>query len=238
MGFPLAPLTEKGVSIVPFTGGAKFVLDGEVIANWAVAPAKIAEIAGTGFKENLVAHTTAKGNAQSAYEQALQAIGKGSGAKAPSKAPSAAAAVEAAAVKAGTTATVAFYPLSKMKTDPVVPLLKATKVYQPVAGTSSGSRYFAVGISDGLKVAARIKPGTLSVRIEGTQFEGAQATLAAAGIFGPEFGGAYSEKYASMHVDIKGVVDAQKVVGAVLGVLHQFITHPVPDLKPLEANAA
>ena len=40
-------------------------------------------------------------------------------------------------------------------------------MYQPVKGTSQGSRYFVVGGNQDLRIAARLSGGTLSVRIEG-----------------------------------------------------------------------
>lgn len=234
IGFSTAPLVENSISLVPFTGGVKFVKGGEVLSTWACAPAKVAEIAQNGFDEKSAMHVTAKGNADTAYAQALSAVGKE-----PTKGTTGKVTATAKAAKAKVTVApagpVPLFPLDKMKTAPLVKLITATQLYQPVSSTSQGSRYYVVGMSNGVKVAARIKSNTISVRIEGTSFAAISPTLTAAGFFGPEFGGSFSDNYASMHVQIANIFDAQKVVGSVIGILHEHIKHPVPDLKPLEA---
>jgi len=49
------------------------------------------------------------------------------------------------------------YPLDKLETGNRVKLISATKMYQPVKGSSGSSRYFLIARSDDLKVAVRIK---------------------------------------------------------------------------------
>jgi len=63
------------------------------------------------------------------------------------------------------------FDITKMFTAPTVTMIKATKLYQPVSGTSSGSRYFIIALSPAIKVAARWKKGHasegLALRVEG-----------------------------------------------------------------------
>ena len=54
-----------------------------------------------------------------------------------------------------------------MFTAPLTKLRDATQLYQPVSGTSGGSRYFMVAANQDLRIGARLHGGTLSVRIEG-----------------------------------------------------------------------
>ncbi len=51
-------------------------------------------------------------------------------------------------------------------TTPPVLLSEATKLYQPVRGTSSGSIYFVVALGEDVKVAARMSKSKMSVRVE------------------------------------------------------------------------
>lgn len=229
MGFDVQPLLDKGVKIAPFVSGAKFVYDGEVIAQLPAAPAKLAEISAKGFNGTKADHKALQANAQSAIAEAMAYFEqtKAPVAKAPTK-------PKATAVPVDATGTVEIFPKDKMKSAALVPLATATALYQPVSGTSSGSRYYVVGCGTGIKVAARLKSKTLSVRVEGPDFAKLSPKLIEAGVFGPEFAGQYNDGYASMHVDISGKSDAQKVVGAVLGVLHGHITHMMPDVSLLE----
>ena len=58
-----------------------------------------------------------------------------------------------------------------MFTAPLTKLRDATQLYQPVSGTSGGSRYFMVAANQDLRIGARLHGGTLSVRIEGPGVE-------------------------------------------------------------------
>ncbi len=227
LGLDTKPLDAAGIALVPYSGGVKFVKEHEVFASWAVAPAKVAEIGQNGYDPNSLMHAAAKGNAEAAYTQALQMAGKpvAGASKSASKKPGKTVPVAAA---------VATYPVEDMKTGTQVPLIKADMLYQPVKSTSAGSRYYVVGLSDTIKVAARLKANTLSIRIEGKAFSALAPVLSASGFFGATFGGSFTDDYASMHVEIANAFDAQKVVGSVLGILYEHIKHGVPSLKPLE----
>jgi hypothetical protein len=124
----------------------------------------------------------------------------------------------------------------------MISLLQATQLFQPVKGTSQGSRYFVVGLGAGIKVAARYKGdnenGKLSVRIEGEAFPKLTMKIQEAGVFGPSFAGTFDQKYASMHVAVAGKKEAQRVIGAVLGSMAPFIGHACPDIEPLMKVAA
>jgi hypothetical protein len=120
--------------------------------------------------------------------------------------------------------------------------MQADKMFQPVKGTSMGSKYFVVGLGAGIKVAARYKgtpeQGKLSVRIEGDSFPKLTMKIQEAGVFGPAFAGTFGEKYASMHVAVAGKKEAQRVIGAVLGSMAPHIGHACPDIEPLMKVAA
>ena len=76
------------------------------------------------------------------------------------------------------------FPADKLKTAPTVPLLQATQLYQPVKGSSSHSRYFLVGANSELRIAARYKQQSLSIRVEGQAFAKNKARLEACGFTG------------------------------------------------------
>ena len=228
MGLDVQPLLDKGVKIAPFVSGAKFVSDGEVIAQLPAAPAKLSEIGIKGYDAKKADHKTLKANAESAIQNALDYF------KADALAVDTPTAKVKATAKAAQPAGVELFPTDQMKSATPVPLTNATALYQPVKGTSGGSRYYVVGVSEGIKVAARWKATQLSVRVEGPKFAKVAPTLIEGGLFGPEFAGQYNDDYASMHVEIAGKSDAQKVVGAVLGLLNDYIAHPVPNMNLLE----
>jgi hypothetical protein len=54
-----------------------------------------------------------------------------------------------------------------MKTAAPVPLRTASQMYQPVKGSSLGSRYFVVAANQDLRIAAKWESGALAIRIEG-----------------------------------------------------------------------
>lgn len=249
----------KGVKFMPYTGGVKFVSDGEVLVTWTIAPVKLADMANKGYDPGNPLHETIKGNLTKALAELDAALGT---AKAKPKAkagvkinptPGVAqviadqspsitmsgmtSSITATVVPAG--ASVPEYPPNQMKTGTKVALKDATALYQPVKGTSESSRYYAVGISPGLKVACRYQAASkeLSVRVEGPSFAKMQQTLLNAGLFGPEFSGQFQGSYASMHIKAPSPVDVQKVVGAVISCLCSEIKHGVPSMDPI-INAA
>lgn len=94
----------------------------------------------------------------------------------------------------------------------VVPLAKASKLLQQVSGTSKGSLYTVIALYDGLAVAIRKKPATLSVRVEGQNLGSYQGALSDVGLD-------HNGSYASAHFSVTDSASRKKVVGAILGTL-------------------
>jgi len=107
------------------------------------------------------------------------------------------------------------------------PLKDATQMYQPVRGTSGGSKYFVVALSDDVKVAARVQGNAVSVRAEGNLTPKIKAALGSVGM---------DDKvdYMSAHFTATPNASAKKVVGAVLiGCGLDFDT-PVPSVDKIQ----
>lgn len=122
--------------------------------------------------------------------------------------------------------------LSKLSTAPVVKLRDAKSMYQPVKGSSSGSRYFMVAAADDVRVAARYHGQTLSIRIEGPAWKKHKATIAKSGFSTVD----ESKDYASVHLAVADDMLANKTLGAVLlGLGVQFET-PLPLLKVIKGK--
>lgn len=119
------------------------------------------------------------------------------------------------------------YPLSELTSGHAVSLTSAEKLYQPVKGSDSGSRYFLVARADGLNVAVRWKHSKMSLRVEGPGLPSWAPHLSAAGInvHGP---------YASLHVTVDGDIQARKVVGALLACIPAQWMTPLPMLDFLK----
>jgi hypothetical protein len=116
-----------------------------------------------------------------------------------------------------------------MKTAEPVKLRDANQMYQPVFGTSGGSRYYVVAGGPDIRVAARLAGGSLSIRIEGPNFSAHAARYKAMGLKNGSSG-----DYASIHLDVgKDPVMASKTLGAVLMGLGIPFETPLPDLKRL-----
>ena len=119
------------------------------------------------------------------------------------------------------------FDLAKLNTGAIVKLRDAKAMYQPVKGSSSGSRYFMVAADDDVRVAARYHGTTLSIRIEGPAWKKHKATIAQAGFSTVD----ESKDYASVHLAVGDEMLAMKSLGAVLlGLGVQFET-PMPMLK-------
>ena len=127
------------------------------------------------------------------------------------------------------------FPLSEIKTTKALPLVFATKLYQPVKGSSKGSRYFVAGISPELRVAARYQGGSLSVRVEGENWEAHKSLVDDVGLDLANKG-----NYASAHMPINDPVLAAKTLGCILAGLSvkgvQFAT-PMPSFQVLAGAA-
>lgn len=247
-GLDFAPLEAKGVKVTVNSTGMKFSLDGEVLASLPIAPGKISELASK-FDQSNQTHLTMKASLSTVFTQLEKKLigpapdaGKKPAAQffKPGEAGTAGAA-QAAPEPVAVPTNIKTFPPDKMKSAPCIPLVNADQLFQPVNGTSAGSRYFVVGIGAGIKVAARYKKGAsgakLSVRIEGESFPKLTMKIQEAGVFGPTFAGTFGDKYASMHVAVDDKKQAQRVIGAVLGSMAPFIAHPCPDVQPLVAAA-
>jgi hypothetical protein len=120
------------------------------------------------------------------------------------------------------------FPVAKMKTAPLVKLRDATQMYQPVGGSSKGSRYFMVAANDDIRVAARFENQTLSIRVEGPNWQKHKQPVLAAGL-GQD---SPAQDYASVHLNVGGdLLLANKTLGAVLLGLGLELQTPMPNVK-------
>lgn len=123
--------------------------------------------------------------------------------------PPAAAEVTASEPSAG----FAKFPYEKMHTAELVKLRDATLMYQPVHGSSPGSRYFVIALTPDLRVAARWKDTTMSIRVEGPSFKKLADKLTACGFDNASGSG----DYCSMHLTVGyDKVMASRCLGAVV----------------------
>lgn len=111
-----------------------------------------------------------------------------------------------------------------------VSLISATKMYQPVQGTSTSSVYFCVAADQDLRFGIRIHGHTLSMRVEGN-LDKRKADLAAAGI--PVKG-----DYASEHVKFNTEVDVKRILGAAVLSLNLDTDWPMPKTEYLMQKGA
>lgn len=124
---------------------------------------------------------------------------------------------------------------AKVGTGSPVKLVEATEMYQPVGSTSSGSVYHVFGITtaESLKVAARYKGTSLSVRVEG-DVAGMQNVLEKAGFPMDHL----SAGYVSMHLEAPDVIMANRAIGAVLCGLGMPLKTPLPDIGQICGKGA
>lgn len=91
---------------------------------------------------------------------------------------------------------------------PVLPLEDAEMLYQPVRGTSNGSKYFLVARAGSLKVAARVMANSVSVRVVGTDPVSKQAFI--------EQGMNDKGDHLSVHFEANHQATPHKIIGALL----------------------
>lgn len=103
-------------------------------------------------------------------------------------------------------------PVTTMTSGSLMPLVKSSKLYQPVYGTSSGSVYITVALFQGLQLAGRMNGSKLSLRAEGAELKQYQTSLADLG-----FGYKDKDGYASVHYEVGDQTLMLKTFGAVLG---------------------
>jgi hypothetical protein len=126
------------------------------------------------------------------------------------------------------------FDMKALKTAAPIKLRDATQMYQPVKGSSPNSRYFLVAANDDLRIAARYKGASLSVRIEGPAWEKHSPSIKACGFDNvqPEQG------YASIHLHVADPVIAGKALGAILLGLGVELQTPIPNLAVIKDAGA
>jgi len=113
--------------------------------------------------------------------------------------------------------------IKKMMSSSKLPLTEAEHMYQPISGTNSESKYFLIARSHDLKVAARVKNGKLSIRIEG-DVQNYKDELATLGI------SMASDAHASMHLEVGNQDMARRTIGSVLFGLNMNWETPAPKV--------
>lgn len=116
-------------------------------------------------------------------------------------------------------------PASEMNSAARVKLADADRMYQPVFGTTDGSRYFVVAGSSSVKVAARYRDTTLSIRIEGKV---APSVIHAAKASGFK---SASDGHLSVHFEVPDPAVAAKTLGAVVASLGVPFDTQVPQMS-------
>lgn len=120
---------------------------------------------------------------------------------------------------------------TEMVQEPQTELRHATKLYEPVKGTSGGSRYHVIGLGDQFQVAARLKGHALSFRVEGDIAQN-HDMLAEAGL------NVSGDSHASLHLDCKTEQNVIKAVGALFMTLQVEFDTPMPIIKKLVGKGA
>lgn len=118
-------------------------------------------------------------------------------------------------------------PAEANKQQPVK-LRDATRMYQPVKGSSGGSRYALVAAAPDLKVGLRIKGHSMSFRVEGSNLNAYKAHLVSL------FDGQDKGDYLSMHLGAESDELKAKTIGAVLMAVNRPFLTPFPSLKILK----
>jgi hypothetical protein len=117
--------------------------------------------------------------------------------------------------------------LTKLKSQPVVKLREATHMYQPVTGSSPGSRYFMLAANEDVRIGCRLTDSTLSIRIEGPGWVKYAENIKNVGFDKvlPK------HEYASVHLTVgHDIVLASKTLGAILMGLGIPLETPLPNL--------
>lgn len=121
------------------------------------------------------------------------------------------------------------FPEDQLTKAPLTKLRDANQMYQPVLGTSAGSRYYLVAANEDIRIAARYLPHKLSIRIEGPGLDKHTKAISAAGIDVH-----HGKEYASIHLSVgTDVTLANKTLGAVLLGLGVPLDTPFPQLQKI-----
>lgn len=119
-------------------------------------------------------------------------------------------------------------PAAKKKPLPgeKVPLAHATELLQKVRGTDASSTYYAVALSDRMKVGARVKNTALSLRLEGPMSEMDKKKAESVGFLQS------SQGHLSVHIDCKNV-PPHAVLGGMLFRLGVSFPHIVTNAEEM-----
>jgi hypothetical protein len=110
-----------------------------------------------------------------------------------------------------------------------VKLEDATALYQPVFGTDPTSKYFVVGIADGLKIAARVQNSNVSIKVVGPRIKDLTKKLTDLGFSGKEAG------HWSAHITCSHTTP-EKLIGAVLLGLGVPFETGIPQVSVIEGK--
>jgi hypothetical protein len=128
-------------------------------------------------------------------------------------------------------APVSDYPVLKVTNgNDVIHLREATGLYRKVQGSDSSSRYFLVADFGDLKMAVRWKGGKMSVRFEAKSNKLAEkySTRMA------ELGMIMNAQHASAHLEVDNLVDASKLVGAMILGSGEMLLSPLPNMAVIK----
>jgi len=120
------------------------------------------------------------------------------------------------------------FDIQQIQTAPLVRLMNATHMYQPVSGSSKGSRYFMVAANPHIKMAARYRNNQLSLRLEGDLSK--HKTFKSLSDFEIK-----SDAHASLHMSITDAKLAAKTLGAVMLDLDILFETPIPNFQIIKA---
>ena len=123
-----------------------------------------------------------------------------------------------------------YFDPQTLKSAPTIKLRDATRMYEPVQGSSPNSRYFLVAANQDLRIAARYKGTSLSVRIEGPSWAKHKHQIAACGFDNVQV----DKGYASIHLHVGDPITASKALGAILLGLGMPLETPLPELKMIQ----
>ena len=118
----------------------------------------------------------------------------------------------------------------EMTTLTPVALATASRLYQPIKGTTLGTRYFLIASAPEANIAARYKGNQLSLRIEGSILSDKSLLH--------ENGFNLSVGYASLHLECTDTMILKRAVGAVLFGLNLQYNTPTPDVMKLIGKGA
>jgi hypothetical protein len=125
-------------------------------------------------------------------------------------------------------AIVKHYPLTEtqMKVTAPIPLADAEGLYRPVRGSSPGTIYHLIGVWPTMKMAARLKDSSVSLRVEGKPNPAQSKAL-------KELGFDQKGDYWSSHsLKVANLTVVQRYVGCIIASLEGSIM-PAPDMALL-----